>query len=72
VACFAGKTLLSFSLILSFLCLLLADQHSLVSICWRQELEHRARDKYGTFDQMSAELASSGSSVTPSTPSRRP
>jgi hypothetical protein len=25
-------------------------------ICWRQELEHRARDKYGAFDQMSAEL----------------
>jgi chromosome segregation ATPase len=25
-------------------------------VCWRQELEHRARDKYGTFDQMSAEL----------------
>jgi hypothetical protein len=25
-------------------------------ICWRQELEHRAHDKYGTFDQMSAEL----------------
>jgi chromosome segregation ATPase len=23
---------------------------------WRQELEHRARDKYGAFDQMSAEL----------------
>jgi chromosome segregation ATPase len=25
-------------------------------VCWRQELEHRARDKYGAFDQMSAEL----------------
>jgi hypothetical protein len=25
-------------------------------ICWGQELEHRACDKYGTFDQMSAEL----------------
>jgi regulator of replication initiation timing len=25
-------------------------------VCWRQELEHCARDKYGTFDQMSAEL----------------
>jgi regulator of replication initiation timing len=25
-------------------------------ICWRQELEHRARDKYGAFDRMSAEL----------------
>jgi predicted nucleic acid-binding Zn-ribbon protein len=25
-------------------------------ICWWQELEHRARNKYGAFDQMSAEL----------------
>jgi hypothetical protein len=25
-------------------------------ICWQQELEHRAREKYGAFDQMSAEL----------------
>jgi chromosome segregation ATPase len=25
-------------------------------VCWRQELERRARDKYGAFDQMSAEL----------------
>jgi chromosome segregation ATPase len=25
-------------------------------VCWRHELEHRARDKYGSFDQMSAEL----------------
>jgi predicted nucleic acid-binding Zn-ribbon protein len=25
-------------------------------ICWRQELEHRARDKYDAFDQMNAEL----------------
>jgi regulator of replication initiation timing len=25
-------------------------------ICWRQELEHRAGNKYGAFDQMSAEL----------------
>jgi hypothetical protein len=25
-------------------------------VCWRQELEHRACDKYGAFDQMSAEL----------------
>jgi chromosome segregation ATPase len=25
-------------------------------VCWWQELEHRARDKYGAFDQMSAEL----------------
>jgi hypothetical protein len=28
----------------------------LVLVCWWQELEHRARDKYGAFDQMSAEL----------------
>jgi chromosome segregation ATPase len=28
----------------------------LVSVCWRQELEHRARDRYDTLDQMSAEL----------------
>jgi hypothetical protein len=28
----------------------------LVSVCWRQELEHRARDKYGALDHMNAEL----------------
>jgi chromosome segregation ATPase len=28
----------------------------LVSVCWQQELEHRARDRYGALDQMSAEL----------------
>jgi prefoldin subunit 5 len=28
----------------------------LVSVCWRQELKHSARDRYGAFDQMSAEL----------------
>jgi chromosome segregation ATPase len=56
VACFPGEALLSFSLILSFPCLLLVAQHSLVLVCWRQELEHRACDKYGAFDQMSAEL----------------
>jgi hypothetical protein len=28
----------------------------LVSVYWRQELEHCARDKYGALDQMSAEL----------------
>jgi chromosome segregation ATPase len=28
----------------------------LVLVCWRQELERRARDKYGAFDQMSVEL----------------
>jgi hypothetical protein len=25
-------------------------------VCRRQELDHRARDKYGAFDRMSAEL----------------
>jgi hypothetical protein len=29
---------------------------SLVFVCRRQELELRARDRYGAFDQMSAEL----------------
>jgi chromosome segregation ATPase len=28
----------------------------LVFVCWRQELELRARDRYGAFDQMSTEL----------------
>jgi hypothetical protein len=28
----------------------------LVFVCWRQELELRARDRYGALDQMSAEL----------------
>jgi hypothetical protein len=28
----------------------------LVLVCWWQELELRARDRYGTLDQMSAEL----------------
>jgi chromosome segregation ATPase len=45
-----------FSSILSFSCLFLAARCLLVSVCWRQELEHPARDKYGAFDQMSAEL----------------
>jgi chromosome segregation ATPase len=41
---------------LSFPCLLIAARRLLVSVCWRQELEHRARDKYDNFDQMNAEL----------------
>jgi regulator of replication initiation timing len=45
-----------FSSILSFSSLFLAARHLLVLVCWRQELEHHARDKYGAFDQMSAEL----------------
>jgi hypothetical protein len=44
------------SLISSSSRLILATRRSLVLVCWRQELEHRARDKYGAFDQMSAEL----------------
>jgi chromosome segregation ATPase len=56
VARFPGKALLSFSSILSFPCLSPAARHLLVLVCWRQELEHRARDKYGALDQMSAEL----------------
>jgi regulator of replication initiation timing len=36
--------------------LFLAVRRLLVSVCWRQELEDRARDKYGAFDRMSAEL----------------
>jgi chromosome segregation ATPase len=35
---------------------ILAARCLLVSICCWQELEHRARGKYGAFDQMSAEL----------------
>jgi hypothetical protein len=38
------------SLISSSLRSILAVRRSLVSICWRQELEHRARDKYSAFD----------------------
>jgi DNA repair exonuclease SbcCD ATPase subunit len=44
-----------FSLV-SFPCLFLAARCLLVSVCWRQELKNRARDKYGALDQMSAEL----------------
>jgi chromosome segregation ATPase len=35
---------------------ILAARRSQVSACWWQELKHSARDKYGAFDQMSAEL----------------
>jgi hypothetical protein len=45
-----------FSSISSSSCLFLAALRLLVLLCWRQVLEHRARDKYGAFDQMSAEL----------------
>jgi hypothetical protein len=53
---FQVKCCCLFPLILSFPCALLAARHLLVSVCWRQELEHRARDKYDALDQMSAEL----------------
>jgi chromosome segregation ATPase len=36
--------------------LFLAARRLLVLVCWRQELEHRARDKYDAFDRMSAEF----------------
>jgi hypothetical protein len=45
-----------FSSISSSSCLFLAARCLLVLVCWRQELEHRARDKYGAFDRMSAKL----------------
>jgi chromosome segregation ATPase len=41
---------LPFSSISSFPCLFLAAQYSLASVCWRHELEHRARDKYGALE----------------------
>jgi hypothetical protein len=44
------------SLISSSSRLFLATRRSPVLVCWRQELEHRAREKYGAFDQMSVEL----------------
>jgi chromosome segregation ATPase len=56
VALFLGKMLLLFSSISSFPCLFLTARRLLFSVCWRQELEHRARDNYGALEQMSAEL----------------
>jgi hypothetical protein len=53
---FQVKRCCLFSSISSFLCLFLAARCLLDLICWRQELKHRTRDKYGAFDQMSAEL----------------
>jgi hypothetical protein len=53
---FQMKRCCLFSSISSSSCLFLAARCLLGLICWRQELEHRARDKYGAFDQMSAEL----------------
>jgi hypothetical protein len=45
-----------FSLTSSSSCLFLAARCLLVLVCWWQELEDRARDKYGAFDRMSAKL----------------
>jgi hypothetical protein len=50
---FPGKMQL---LVSSIPCLFLAARRLLVSVCWLQELEHRARDKYDALDQMSAEF----------------
>jgi hypothetical protein len=52
---FQVRHLCPFSSISSSSCLFLATRRLLVLICWWQKLEHRARDKYGAFDQMSAE-----------------
>jgi chromosome segregation ATPase len=46
----------TFFLVLSSSCLFLVARRLLVSVCWRQELEHRARDRYGALAQISAEL----------------
>jgi chromosome segregation ATPase len=46
----------AFFLVLSSSCSFLVARRLLVSVCWRQELEHRARDRYGALAQMSAEL----------------
>jgi hypothetical protein len=50
VARFPGEMLLLFSSISSFSCLFLTARRLLVSVCSRQELEHRARDKYSALD----------------------
>jgi chromosome segregation ATPase len=46
----------AFFLVLSYSCSFLVARRLLVSVCWRQELEHRARDRYVALAQMSAEL----------------
>jgi hypothetical protein len=46
----------AFFLVLSSSCLFLVARRLLISVCWRQELEHRACDRYGALAQMSAEL----------------
>jgi hypothetical protein len=44
------------SLISSSSRLFFTTRRLLILVCWWQELKHRARDKYGAFDRMSAEL----------------
>jgi hypothetical protein len=56
MARFPGTMQLFVSSISSFPRLFLVVRRLLVSVCWWQELKRRARDKYGAFDQMSAEL----------------
>jgi chromosome segregation ATPase len=56
MARFPGTMQLFVSSISSFPHLFLVARHLLVSVCWWQELERHACDKYGAFDQMSAEL----------------
>jgi hypothetical protein len=56
MARFPGTTQLFVSLISSFQYLILVARCLLILVCGWQELERRARDKYGAFDQMSAEL----------------
>jgi chromosome segregation ATPase len=46
----------AFFLVLSSSCSFLVARRILVSVCWRQELEHRARDTCGALAQMSTEL----------------
>jgi chromosome segregation ATPase len=53
---FQVKRCCPFSSISSCSRFFLAARRLLVLICWWHELEHRARDKYGAFDQMSAKL----------------
>jgi hypothetical protein len=74
VACLPGASTfvnlsLSCSIIFAFV---FAARRSLVFVCWRQELELRARDRYGTFDQMITELRQLQEQRDTSTPSSRP
>jgi hypothetical protein len=56
MARFPGTTQLFVSSISSFSRLFLVVRCLLIPVCWWQELERRARDKYGAFDQISVEL----------------